>query len=130
MRTILIIEDNFDILDNLTECLEMYGYKTLVADNGKKGIELCREFIPDLIICDIMMPETDGYEVLKLLMDSPGTCEIPFIFSTSKSEKKDVKEALSLGADDFITKPYDLDALMKMIKDLINSGSKRRKAIH
>ena len=125
MATILLIEDNLPILENLTEYFEMEGYKTLVADNGKKGIELAREHIPDLIICDTKMPVMDGYEVLHLILHFKKTYEIPFIFSTSNSEKVDRIKALELGADDYIIKPFELEALMKKVKTWLGSGSKR-----
>jgi DNA-binding response OmpR family regulator len=125
METILLIEDKADILENLTEYLEMEGYKILVANNGKRGVELAVEFIPDLIICDALMPEMDGHEVLYLLLEKPKTFEIPFIFSTSMSEKIDRTEALKLGADDYIIKPFELEALLKMTKTWIKSGSRR-----
>ncbi len=128
METILLIEDTNDILENLTEFLEMEGYHVLVADNGKKGIELAKEFIPDLIICDVLMHEMDGHEVLRLLLETAKTHEIPFIFSTSMSEKYDKTESLALGADDYIIKPFELDTLLTMVKRLINSGSKRSKS--
>jgi DNA-binding response OmpR family regulator len=125
MNTILLIEDNTEILENLTEYLELEGYRILVANNGKKGIELAVEFIPDLIICDVMMPEMDGHEVLHLLLDTAKTNEIPFIFSTSMSEKIERAQALQLGADDYIVKPFEMEALLKMAKTWIKSGSKR-----
>lgn len=125
MATILLIEDNIPILENLTEYFEMEGFKILIADNGKKGIELAREHVPDLIICDTKMPVMDGYEVLHLLLDLVKTYEIPFIFSTSNAEKVDRIKALELGADDYIIKPFDPEALLKMAKIWIMSGSKR-----
>ena len=127
MKKILLIEDTNDILENLTEYFEMEGYKVLVADNGKKGIELAKEFIPDLIICDVLMHEMDGHEVLRLLLDTAKTHEIPFIFSTSMSEKFDKMESLELGADDYIVKPFELEALLKMAKSWLKSGSKRHR---
>ncbi len=130
MHTILIIEDNCDILENLAEYLELVGFKTLQAHTGKQGVELFTKYIPDLIICDIMMSEMNGYEVLKLLMDHVETNEIPFIFSTSTVEKKDIEEALIIGADNLITKPYQLEDLTLMIKDLIGSGSKRHNKVY
>jgi DNA-binding response OmpR family regulator len=126
MKTILVIEDTKDILDNLTEYLELEGYEILGANNGKKGVALAREFIPDLIICDVLMPEMDGYEVLHLLLDTAATYEIPFIFSTSMSETVDRAEALKLGANDYIVKPFDMELLLKMVKTWIKSGSTRR----
>ncbi len=125
METILLIEDNMDILENLTEYLEMEGYTILSANNGKKGVELAMEFIPDLIICDALMYEMDGHEVLRLLLNSTKTVRIPFIFSTSMSEKVDRSEALKLGADDYIIKPFELEALLDMTKKWIASGTRR-----
>jgi CheY-like chemotaxis protein len=125
MATILLIEDNLPILENLTEYFELEGYKILFADNGKRGIELAREHIPDLIICDTKMPLMDGYEVLLLILDFTRTYEIPFIFSTSNSEKVDKSKALELGADDYIIKPFEMETLLKMVKKWIGSGSKR-----
>ena len=127
MATILLIEDSIPILENLTEYLEMEGYKILIADSGKKGIELAREHIPDLIICDTIMPGMDGYEVLYLILDLAKTHEIPFIFSTSNSEKVDRTKALALGADDYIVKPFALQTLSAMAKKWIKSGSFRHK---
>lgn len=120
MKTILLIEDNKDILENLTEYLEMEGYKILGSNNGKKGIELAREFIPDLIICDVLMREMGGYEVLRLVLSTEITSSIPFIFNTSLSEQIDKTEALRLGAADYIVKPFEMEMLSKMIKDCIN----------
>lgn len=127
MKTILLIEDNRDILENLTEYMEMEGYKILVANNGKSGVELAREFIPDLIVCDVVMPEMDGHEVLRLLLNTATTSEIPFIFSSSLSEKIDKAESLKLGADDYITKPFEPKILLNMARTWIKSGSRRHR---
>lgn len=125
MKTILLIEDNNEILENFTEYLELEGYKVLGASNGKRGVELAMKFIPDLIICDVLMPEMDGHEVLHVLLETSKTHEIPFIFSTSMSEQVDRKEALILGADDYIIKPFEVEVLLKMVKTWIGSGSNR-----
>jgi CheY-like chemotaxis protein len=127
MKTILLIEDNQNFLENLTEYFELEGYKILFASNGKMGVDIAIEFVPDLIICDVLMNEMDGYKVLQLILENPKTCKIPFIFSTSNSEKVDRKEALALGADDYIIKPFALEALLLMSKNWITSGSKRPK---
>ncbi len=114
MRTILLIDDNIEILENFKEYLELEGYKVLTSNNGNIGIALALEFIPDLIICDILMPGMDGYEVLHQLRESAKTCEIPFIFSSSKSEKTDRMYALKLGVDNYIVKPFEPKDLLKM----------------
>lgn len=125
MKSILLIEDTAEILENLTEYLEMEGYRIYPARNGKKGIELALELLPDLIICDALMPEMDGHEVLWTLLGTAKTSKIPFIFSTSMSEIIDKAEALKQGADDYIVKPFELKTLLKMAKDWIESGSRR-----
>jgi len=126
-ETILVIEDNSEILENLTEYFEMEGYKILGANNGKRGVELAMEFIPDLIVCDVVMQEMNGHELLQILLDSAKTYEIPFIFSTSISGNINRAEALILGADDYIIKPFALEDLLKMVKAWIESGTTRRR---
>ena len=128
MKKILIIEDNNIIRENFTEFLGMSGYEILAANDGEKGIELAREFLPDIIICDVLMPVMDGYEVLRLLLDSPKTFEIPFIFSTSNSEKVDYTEGMKLGADDYIIKPFEMETLLNKIENCLQSGSRRKKS--
>ncbi len=126
MKTILLIEDNIPILDNLIEYFEMEGFKIIVADSGKKGFEMAVEFKPDLIICDFLMPGMNGDEVLKAIVTNIKTQHIPFIYSTSRSELIDRSEALRLGADEYIVKPYDLVTLLGMTRSLISSGGKRK----
>ena len=125
LYTILIIEDNNDIRENLDELLLLEGYNTLQAGSGNKGIALCIEYNPDLIICDISMPDGNGYDVLNAVVSTSKSHEIPFIFSTSKSEKRELRKSLLLGADKILVKPYDMDLLVKTVSDLIKSGSKR-----
>lgn len=129
MKTILLIEDNLDVRENTAEILELANYKVITAENGKKGIELAKTNIPDLIICDIMMPELDGYGVLHVLSKHEETASIPFIFLTAKTEKSDVRKGMNLGADDYLTKPFDdvelLDAVEIRLKknELIRKSS-------
>jgi DNA-binding response OmpR family regulator len=125
MKTILIIENKTDILENLKEAFEIEGYKVLVSNSGTKGVELAREFIPDLIISGILIGEMDGYEVLSLLLGTRSTSRIPFIFSTTKSEKRDRILAFELGADDYIVKPYELGDMFSMTKQWIKSGKEK-----
>ncbi|HVD98907.1 MAG TPA: response regulator [Cytophagaceae bacterium] len=107
MKTILLIEDNLEVRENTAEILELADYKVLTAENGKIGIELAKKNLPDLIVCDIMMPELDGYGVIHVLSKSPETASIPFIFLTAKTEKNDIRKGMNLGADDYLTKPFD-----------------------
>ncbi len=115
MRTLLIIDDHNEIRENIAEILSLAGYKTLTAENGKRGVELALKEKPDLIICDIMMPELDGYGVLHLLKKNPETENIPFIFLTAKTERSDFRKGMGMGADDYITKPFDDIELLNAI---------------
>lgn len=125
MKTILFIEDTIEILENLTEFFELEGYNILGTNNGKHGIELASEFMPNLIVCDVRMREMDGHAVLYSLLSTAKTQEIPFIFSTSMSETMNRKDALNLGADDYIIKPFELETLLVMAKAWIKSGTRR-----
>jgi CRP-like cAMP-binding protein len=120
MKIILLIEDNLDIRENTAEILELANYKVLTAENGKQGVDLAKNNQPDLIICDIMMPELDGYGVLHVLGKNEKTASIPFIFLTAKTEKSDIRKGMNLGADDYLTKPFDdvelLDAVEMRLK--------------
>jgi DNA-binding response OmpR family regulator len=129
MQSILLIEDNTHLLDNLAEYLEMEGYHIFSTNKGETGIELARQFIPDLIICDNPKPGIDGHEVLRSLITSSTTFEIPFIFSTTLSEPINKSEALVLGADDYLIKPFELEALLDMARACIQAGSKRQNCL-
>lgn len=110
--SIVLIEDNNEMRENIAEILELADYQVFEAPNGKKGVTLIQEHHPDLIICDVMMPELDGYGVLKIVANDNRTSDIPFIFLTAKSEKGDFRKGMNLGADDYLTKPFeDLDLL-------------------
>ena len=112
MKKILIIEDNEDVRENLAEILQLSSYQVSTAPNGIIGVEKAINETPDLILCDIMMPELDGYGVLKILNNNPKTMNIPFIFLTAKVEKEDMRKGMMLGAGDFLTKPcLDVDLL-------------------
>jgi CheY-like chemotaxis protein len=123
MNKLLVIEDNPDVRENIQEILELAGYDVAVAENGKAGVKRANEFNPDLIICDIMMPELDGYGVLNILTKNPTTAAIPFIFLTAKSEKDDFRKGMSLGADDYITKPFDETDLLNTIEKRIKKNA-------
>lgn len=116
MKTILVIEDNKDVRENTSEILEMASYKVLQAENGKIGVDLAQNAKPDLIICDIMMPVLDGYGVIHLLNKNPETASIPFIFLTAKSERSDVRKGMEMGADDYISKPFDDIELLNAVE--------------
>jgi DNA-binding response OmpR family regulator len=115
-RTILVIDDNKEIRENTAEILELAGYKTLTAENGKKGVEVALTQKPALIICDIMMPELDGYGVLHLLRKNDETQNTPFIFLTAKTERSDFRKGMEMGADDYVTKPFDDIELLNAVE--------------
>src|SRR5687768_15662480 len=116
MKTILIIEDNSDVRENTAEILELANYRVLQAENGKVGVEIAQKMKPDLIICDIMMPVLDGYGVIHLLNKNAETASIPFIFLTAKSERMDFRKGMEMGADDYISKPFDDLELLRAIE--------------
>jgi CheY-like chemotaxis protein len=116
MKTILVIDDNNEIRENTAEILDMAGYRTVTAENGKMGVTQALKEKPDLIVCDIMMPDLDGYGVLHLLKKNPETENIPFIYLTAKTERADLRKGMELGADDYIMKPFDDLELLRAIE--------------
>lgn len=119
-KQILVIEDNTEVRENICEILELAGYGVLGAENGKVGVDLALSKQPDLILCDVMMPELDGFGVLRILNRNSITLNTPFMFLTAKTEKLDFRKGMGLGADDYITKPFDdvdlLDAIEMRLK--------------
>jgi CRP-like cAMP-binding protein/CheY-like chemotaxis protein len=116
MNTILVIDDNEDISENTAEILTLAGYKTFTAENGKIGVEVAMREKPDVIVCDIMMPVLDGYGVLHLLNKNEDTRGIPFIFLSAKTERSDLRKGMEMGADDYITKPFEEVELLNAIQ--------------
>ena len=115
MTKILVIEDEALLRTNTLQILQFEDFHTIAAENGLIGVEVAQEQIPDLILCDVMMPELDGYAVLVALRQNPATAEIPFIFTTAKVSNADLHQAMELGADDFLTKPFTSDELLAAI---------------
>lgn len=118
-KNILVIDDNSHIRENIAEILELANYNVITAENGKEGVAIAQEELPDIIICDIMMPELDGYGVLYLLSKNPVTSNIPFIFLTAKAEMDDLRKGMNLGADDYLTKPFEETDLLNAIETRI-----------
>jgi CRP-like cAMP-binding protein/DNA-binding NarL/FixJ family response regulator len=115
-KTILLIEDNLEMRENTAEIMELANYNVITAVDGKDGVSKAKENTPDLIICDIMMPEMDGYGVLYILSKDPSTCAIPFVFLTAKAEKSEFRKGMNLGADDYVTKPFEEMELLNVIE--------------
>jgi len=116
MKKILVIEDEPEMRRNITTILRLEGFAPVAAENGRVGVEVATKEKPDLILCDVMMPELDGYGVIKTLHNEPATMNIPFIFLTAKGERTDVRSGMNLGADDYLTKPVDKGDLLRAIK--------------
>jgi len=125
MKKILVIEDERLVRDNILDCLEDGGYEVVGVDNGQVGLDWASEHKPDLILCDVMLPELDGYEVLRSLRQEPTTALLPFVFLSAKVEKAEIRHGMNLGADDYITKPFTPDELL----DTVAARLKRRDAI-
>jgi CRP/FNR family transcriptional regulator, polysaccharide utilization system transcription regulator len=122
--TVLVIHDATGLRQNIVELLTLSGYNTLAAVNGKKGLEVLAKHEPDLILCAVTMPELDGYGVLRALQNIPGMINVPFIFWGSKTESKDLRKGMNLGADDYLVKPLDEDLL-----EVISMRLKKREQI-
>jgi CRP-like cAMP-binding protein len=120
MKTILVVEDTLEMLENITEILQLAQYTVVQASNGKQGVELARQTRPALILCDVMMPELDGYGVLHILSKDPLTANTPFIFLSAKAEAADFRFGMGLGADDYLIKPFDNVTLLNAVSMRLN----------
>lgn len=116
MKTILIIEDDAALRENTAELLELSNYKVITAPNGKVGIDRAKTEMPDIVVCDIMMPEVDGYGVLEALSQDAKTTHIPFIFLSARTEHKEIRKGMDMGADDYLTKPFEEEELISAIE--------------
>ena len=116
MKKVLLIEDDFSLRENTAEILELSGYDVIMAPNGKLGVDLAKNHAPDIIVCDIMMPELDGYGVLQELSTHDNTKHIPFIFLSAKTERSEIRKGMDLGADDYLTKPFEEEELLSALE--------------
>lgn len=122
MKRILLVEDDVSLRENMEELLDLSGFLVYSASNGRKAIELAKKELPDLVLCDIMMPEMDGYAVLENLSSHKETCHIPFVFVSAKTEHRDVRKGMNLGADDYLTKPFEEKELLSAIHSRLNKA--------
>ncbi|WP_297765309.1 response regulator [uncultured Muriicola sp.] len=127
MKKILLIEDNKDVCENTADILELSNYEVATAENGRVGVDKVRTFKPDLILCDIMMPVMDGYEVIEELSKDNETASIPFIFLTAKADKSDFRKGMNLGADDYLTKPFEEHELLEAVTSRLKKSDFLRK---
>ena len=116
MYKVLLIEDDTVVRENTAELLELSNYQVITAPNGKLGVISAVSSLPDIILCDIMMPEMDGYSVLEALSKNPDTKHIPFVFLSAKTEHKDIRKGMDMGADDYLTKPFEENDLLSAIE--------------
>ena len=121
-KKILLIEDNDAMRENTSEILMLANYTVLTARNGKEGVEMANKERPDIIICDIMMPVLDGYGVLHLLSKNDNTSSIPFIFLSAKAERVDLRKGMEMGADDYLTKPFDDIELLNAVESRLKKA--------
>jgi two-component system, sensor histidine kinase and response regulator len=129
MYSILIIEDEDDIRRGLSGLLSLSGYQTYEASEGYEGIKIATEFLPSLVLCDIVMSGLNGYQVLYALKRNPSTSLIPFIFLTGKADKSDFRYGMNLGADDYISKPFNQDELIKCIQTHITKANQQKQQL-
>lgn len=116
MKKILLIEDNDDIRNNTAEILALSNYEVITAKDGKSGVENALKHLPDLIICDIMMPVLDGFGVLHGIQKNDSVKHVPFIFLTAKTERSEIRKGMESGADDYITKPFSGIELLNAVE--------------
>lgn len=136
MKSILLIEDSDDIRETTAEILELAGYQVFTAENGKLGVEMAMANKPDLVVCDIMMPVLDGYGVLHIFSQNADLQNIPFIFLTAKTDRSDLRKGMDMGADDYLTKPFQevellnaIESRLKKLENLSNSFKNTTEAI-
>ncbi len=127
MKKILVIEDEPEMRRNITALLRYKEYEPIAAENGCLGVEMARREKPDLILCDVMMPELDGFGVLRALQADSKLALIPFIFLTAKGEKDDLRSGMNLGADDYLTKPVANNDLVQAIEARLSRSARQGK---
>jgi DNA-binding response OmpR family regulator len=122
-QTILIVEDDLDVADMLNAYFRVQGYEVLAANWGEEAVKLCQKKFPDLVILDIRLPDIDGYEVARRLRNDRHSREIPIIFLTDKRNRQDRLQGLELGADDYVTKPFDIQELRLRVRNALRRSS-------
>ncbi len=129
-NTILVVEDEFQIRQDLELILNLNDYEVISVENGLKALEVLNKISPDLIICDIMMPQMDGFELLEKIQQDNKLINIPFLFLTAKTNIKDLRKGMNLGADDYITKPFNLNELLQAIESKLKKKNRVQKVIN
>jgi CheY-like chemotaxis protein len=125
MVTILVIEDEAPIRENLQRFLRFEGYAVETAENGAIGLDTLQTTLPDLILCDVMMPVMTGFELLVEVKKNPALATIPFVFLTASAEKDCVEKGLAMGANAYVTKPFELGQVLRLVKEWLNATPER-----
>ena len=125
MKKVLVIEDNRDVREEIVDVLRFEGYDVRDAENGRLGLDLAKTWEPDLVICDLMMPEVDGYATLEAMRADPGSALTAFLCLTARGERHDMRKAMELGADDYLTKPFTTEELLAAIGAALAKRTKR-----
>lgn len=123
-KTILVIEENLALLDNTREFLELHGYSTAIASSCQEGLSVLEKMRPGLILCDMRRPQLDDFSILKHVKSTPEYRAIPFLIFSGHSEKKDIQEAIALGADDYLVMPFEMRDLLKLVRHHMKSAQK------
>jgi len=125
VNKVIFIEDNLEIRENTVEILELAGYSTCTAADGNEGLAVIAKQSPDIILCDIHMPNMNGFEVFWSIKADSTVSNIPFVFVTASAEKKEMESALSLGADGYICKPFDSNELLELVFRLLGNSKRQ-----
>ncbi|MEO0540337.1 MAG: response regulator [Cyanobacteria bacterium P01_A01_bin.105] len=128
MTKILVIEDEAQVRENLKEILQLNGFTTITADSGFKALPLIKEHFPNLILCDVMMPGLSGHEVLEKVRQDEAVAAIPFVFLTAKADPHDLRQGMNMGADDYLTKPFEAKELLDAVQSRLNRCSSVQQA--
>jgi DNA-binding response OmpR family regulator len=124
MKRILLIEDNHSLREEIVNILELEGFDVVTAENGRVGIERLQEGLPDLVLCDLMMPEMDGYETLTAIRGNPVTATLPVILLTARDDDHCETRGQELGADGYVTKPFKIKELVHTVEELLKKRSR------
>jgi len=127
MKRILLIEDNHSLREEIVNVLELEGFDVVTADNGRVGLERLREGLPDIVVCDLMMPEMDGYETLKAIRANPLTRPLPVIVLTARDDEECQSRAAELKADDYVTKPFKIPDLLQALEGIVKKAARRER---
>jgi DNA-binding response OmpR family regulator len=125
MKRILLIEDNHSLREEIINVLELEGFDVVTAENGRVGLERIQEGLPDLVLCDLMMPEMDGYETLAAIRGNPATATLPVILLTARDDDHCEIRCTELGADDYVTKPFKIPELLRAIEAVVKKRARK-----